>query len=138
MSAIGAFLDATGTYELTSSEGYEQYLESIGVDLANRKAMASAQQTVEIKQEGDHYTLTTTTPAKKTVSQFTLGQEYIEEFGDGRQCHGICRRDGNRVFQHLKVGGFKAAVVYQFDDKGFEIMFTGVNTDAKRTYRRLA
>ncbi|MER6393700.1 lipocalin/fatty-acid binding family protein [Streptomyces sp. NPDC001523] len=138
MSDSGAFLDVTGTYELTGSEGYEEYLESIGVDPTNRKDMASAQQTVEIKQVGDFYTLTTTTPAKKMTSQFTLGQEYFELYDDGRQYHGICRRDGGRVIQQLKVGGLQTTVLRDFSDEGIEITFMGVNTAAKRTYKRLS
>ncbi|MFB7747918.1 lipocalin/fatty-acid binding family protein [Streptomyces sp. NPDC056132] len=138
MSGSGAFLDVTGTYELTSSEGYEKYLESIGVDEANQTAMASAQQTVKIAQEGDHYTLTTTTPAKTHIDRFTLGQEYVATYDDGRQYNGICRRDGDRVIQQLNVGGFKTTVFYLFSDQGFDLMLKGVSTDAKRTYRRLA
>ncbi|MFF3014799.1 lipocalin/fatty-acid binding family protein [Streptomyces sp. NPDC057939] len=136
MSGSGAFLNVTGTYGLTSSEGYEEYLESIGVDPADRKAMASSRQTVEIKQEGDHYTLTTTTPARTHVEQFTLGQEYVATYDDGRPYKGICRRDGNRVIQQLKVGDFESTIVRQFADDGFEIMLRGADTDAKRTYGR--
>ncbi|GAA1221972.1 hypothetical protein GCM10009665_10200 [Kitasatospora nipponensis] len=132
------FADFSGTYELASGEGYEEYLESIGVDSANRKAMASAQQTVTIKQEGDQYTLTTTTPTKTTSSQFVLGQEYIEAYDDGRKVQGICRRDGNRLVQALKLGDVTTTIYRSFDDGGFETVFQGVNVVAKRSYTRLA
>ncbi|MFD7450616.1 lipocalin/fatty-acid binding family protein [Kitasatospora sp. NPDC059827] len=135
----GAFADFSGTYELTGGERYEAYLESIGVAAADREAMASAQQTVTVKQEGDHYTLTTTTPARTTVLRFTLGQEYVATYDDGRQVKGIARRDGNFVQQRLKVGGsYETTVVSVIGDAGFEVMFKGVGVDAKRSYRRLA
>ncbi|MFD6888097.1 lipocalin/fatty-acid binding family protein [Streptomyces sp. NPDC059957] len=127
----------TGTYELTGGEGYEGYLESIGVDAVNRKVMASAQQMVKIVQEGDHYTLTVTIPARTHVEQFTLGQEYTGTYGDGRPYKGICRRDQSWVTQRLNVDGFDTTVLYLFGAEGLELVLKGVGTDAKRTYRRL-
>ncbi|MFD5433668.1 lipocalin/fatty-acid binding family protein [Kitasatospora sp. NPDC127067] len=133
-----AFMDFSGMYELATSEGYEEFLESIGVDLANRKVMASAEQTVKIKQEGDHYTLTTTVPTRTTVTQFTLAQEFVEAFDDGRQFKGICRRDGNRIIDQRGMGKIEFTVIRSIDDEGLDVNFTGVNNVvAKRRYKRL-
>ncbi|GLX34264.1 hypothetical protein Sros01_03370 [Streptomyces roseochromogenus] len=131
-------MNPTGTYELTGSEGYEAYLESIGVDAANREAMASPEQKVTVKQEGDHYTLTATTAAKTHLDQFTLGQEYRAVYGDGRGHKGIARRDGNRVIQQLDLGTTQTTTIHEFGDTGFEVTYIGVNANAKRTYKRIA
>ncbi|GHB30563.1 hypothetical protein GCM10010331_16200 [Streptomyces xanthochromogenes] len=131
-------MNPTGTYELTGSEGYEAYLESIGVNAAERDIMASPQQTVTVKQEGDRYTLTTTTPTKTHLDQFTLGQEYVAVYGDGRQYKGISRRDGNRLIQQLHLGSAQTTTIHEFSDTGFQVMYLGVNANAKRTYKRLA
>ncbi|GLX41328.1 hypothetical protein Sros01_74010 [Streptomyces roseochromogenus] len=131
-------MNPTGTYELTGSEGYEAYLDSIGVSAPNREAMASPEQTVTVRQEGDYYTLTTTSPAGTHLDQFTLGQEYRAVYGDGRGLKGISRRDGNRLIQQLDLGTAQTTTIHEFRDAGFEVTYIGVNANAKRTYKRLA
>ncbi|MFD8695468.1 lipocalin/fatty-acid binding family protein [Kitasatospora purpeofusca] len=137
--AIGAFTDFSGTYELVGSEGYEKYLESIGADAATREVLASDPQTVKVLQEGDHYTFTSTVATKAFVSQFTLGQEYVSDFGygDDRTAKGIARRDGNRIILQRKAGSTEATTVYIVDGEGFDAVLSGPNgVTAKRRYRR--
>lgn len=134
----GAFTDFTGTYEVASSEGYEEYLKSVGFAPDARKAMPSPGQTLTITQEGDHYTLKTTDPTgTAVVTQFTLGQEYVESpYGD--PIKGINRRDGNRIIQQSRntTAGIDATTVLIIDDEGLEIHFQGPNnTTAKRRYK---
>ncbi|MER5868041.1 lipocalin/fatty-acid binding family protein [Kitasatospora sp. NPDC002040] len=137
--AVGAFTDFSGTYELDSSEGYEKYLESVGVDVETRDALAADPQTVRIVQEGDHYTLRFTVAAKAASLQFTLGQEFVAYFahGDDRQAKGIARRDFNHVILQRKAGTIEATTVYSADDEGLDVQFTGPNAaTAKRRYKR--
>ncbi|MEK2494641.1 lipocalin/fatty-acid binding family protein [Kitasatospora purpeofusca] len=137
--ASGAFADFSGTYELDSSEGYDKYLEAIGVDAATQEKLASDPQTVKILQEGDHYTFRSTVAAKAFVTQFTLGQEYVEtfEYDNGRQAKGIARRDGNRIILQRKAGDSEIRVVYELDDEGLTVNLTGPDAvTAKRLYRR--
>ncbi|MGW1764352.1 lipocalin/fatty-acid binding family protein [Streptomyces sp. NPDC002073] len=135
---LGAFADFTGTYEVASSEGYEEYLESIGFGPDARKGMASSEQVVTITQEGDHYTFKTTDPVRTVVSQFTLGQEFVESpYGD--PVKGIARRDGNRIIlqQRNTTAKLDNTIVFEVDDEGFDVHFTGPgNTVAKRRYKR--
>ncbi|MFE4632723.1 lipocalin/fatty-acid binding family protein [Streptomyces sp. NPDC056773] len=135
---LGAFADFTGTYEVASSEGYEEYLEAIGFGPDARKDMASPEQTLTVTQEGDHYTIKTTDPAHTIVSQFTLGQEFVESpYGD--PVKGIARRDGNRIIlqQRNTAAKLENTVVFEADDEGFDVHFTGPdNTIAKRRYKR--
>ncbi|MFE2165435.1 lipocalin/fatty-acid binding family protein [Streptomyces sp. NPDC059447] len=137
--AGGAFTDFSGTYELVSSDGYEKYLESIGVGAATRETLASDPQTVKITQEGDHYTLKSTVAAQAVTVQFTLGQEFVGNFGygDDRQAKGIARRDGSRIMVQLQAGDTRATVVYSIDDEGFDAVFNGPNAvTAKRRFKR--
>ncbi|MFD6158390.1 lipocalin/fatty-acid binding family protein [Nocardia sp. NPDC060256] len=130
-----AFYDFSGIYEVASSDKYEEYLDAIDAD-ATTRAAASAQ--LKIKQEGDHYTLTTSTPTGTTVSQFTLGQEYVESDDQGRSIKGICRRDGNRIIQQLKRDKVEMTVVRTLDGETLTAVFHSGNTTANRSYRRLA
>ncbi|MFF4321195.1 lipocalin/fatty-acid binding family protein [Streptomyces sp. NPDC001568] len=137
--AGGAFTDFSGTYELVSSEGYEKYLESIEVDAATREVLAADPQTVRIVQEGDHYTFRITVAAKAAVLQFTLGQEFVTNYGygDDRQAKGIARRDFNHVTLQRKGGNSETTVVYSADDQGLDVAYTGPNAvTAKRRYKR--
>ncbi|MFD5702119.1 lipocalin/fatty acid-binding family protein [Streptomyces lasiicapitis] len=92
-------------------------------------------------QEGDHYTFTSTVAAKASVLQFTLGQEFVTNYGygDDRQAKGIARRDGNRIILQGKGGESETTVVYSIDDEGFDAVFNGPNgATATRRYRRLS
>ncbi|MFE5811281.1 lipocalin/fatty-acid binding family protein, partial [Streptomyces sp. NPDC056491] len=127
--AGGAFTDFSGTYELVSSEGYEKYLESIEVDAATREVLAADPQAVKIVQEGDLYTFRSTVAARESVLQFTLGQEFVSNYGygDDRQAKGIARRDWNRIILQRKSGNSETTVVYSIDDEGFDTVFSGPN-----------
>lgn len=92
-----------------------------------------------VLQEGDHYTFKSTVAAKAFVSQLTLGQEYVGDFGygDDRTAKGIARRDGNRIILQRTAGTIEATTVYSIDDEGFDAMLYGPNAvTAKRRYRR--
>lgn len=133
----GAFADFTGTYEVASSEGYEEYLEAIGFAPDARKDMASPEQVLVIKQEGDHYTFKTTNPAGTIVSQYTLGQEFVES-PYGEPVKGIARRDGNRIIlqQRNSTAGVENTTVLSIDDGCIDIVFYGPDkTVAKRRYK---
>ncbi|KAA8880454.1 hypothetical protein F3087_41565 [Nocardia colli] len=130
-----AFSDFSGTYELAGSDKYEEYLEAIDADATSRAA-ASGQ--LKIKQEGDHYTLRTTTPTETTVSQFTLGQEYVETDDRDRRTQGIGRRDGNRIIMQLRRGAVEMTVVRTLDDETLTAVFHSGNVTATRNYRRLS
>ncbi|MFD7032172.1 lipocalin/fatty-acid binding family protein [Streptomyces sp. NPDC059917] len=135
----GAFTDFSGTYELVSSEGYDRYLESIEVDAATREALASDPQTVKIVQEGDHYTFRSTVAAKESVLQFTLGQEFVSNYGygDDRQAKGIARRDGNRIILQRKGGDCETTAVFGVDDDGLDTYLSGPNAvTAQRRHKR--
>ncbi|MFB6614682.1 lipocalin/fatty-acid binding family protein [Streptomyces sp. NPDC056367] len=135
---LGAFADFTGTYEVAGSEGYEEYLESIGLATDARKDLASPEQILTITQEGDHYTFKTTGPARTIVSQFTLGQEFVES-PYGEPVKGIARRDGIRIILQQKnaTAGFESTTVFSIDEEGIDMHLYGPNnTVAKRRYKR--
>ncbi|MFD7084938.1 lipocalin/fatty-acid binding family protein [Streptomyces sp. NPDC059918] len=135
---LGAFADFTGTYEVAGSEGYEEYLKAIGLAPDAGKDLASPEQVLTITQEGDHYTCKTTGPARTIVSQFTLGQEFVESpYGD--PVKGIARRDGNRIIlrQGNAAAGIESTTVFIIDEEGIDMHFYGPdNTVAKRRYKR--
>ncbi|MFD9451793.1 lipocalin/fatty-acid binding family protein [Streptomyces sp. NPDC059985] len=135
----GAFTSFSGTYELDSSEGYEKYLESIKVDAETREVLAADPQTVKIAQEGDHYVLRSTVATKEYVLQFTLGQEFVSNFGydDDRQAKGIARRDFNHITLQRRAGDTETTAVYSADDEGLSVQFTGPGAvTANRRYKR--
>ncbi|MFB7911952.1 lipocalin/fatty-acid binding family protein [Kitasatospora sp. NPDC056076] len=138
--AGGAFTDFSGTYDLVSSEGYEKYLESVKVDAATREVLTADPQTVKITQEGDHYTFRNTVATKESILQFTLGQEFVADFGygDDRRAKGIARRDFNHLTLQWKAGTTEATVRFTADDEGLlDVVFAGPNaTTATRRYKR--
>ncbi|WP_424217542.1 lipocalin/fatty-acid binding family protein (plasmid) [Streptomyces sp. BI20] len=138
--AGGAFTDFSGTYEPVGSEGYAAFLAAIGVDEATREVLAADPQGVRITQEGDQYTFRSTVAGKESVLRFTLGQEFIADYGygDDRRAKGIARRDGNRIVLRRKSGEVESTDVYTVDDEGnFGTALIGPNgVSATRSHKR--
>lgn len=128
----------TGTYEMVSSDNYEKYLEAIGVGLATRKIAASGKPTVEIRQDGGHFTLKTSTALKKTELNFALGVEFVEETDDGRKANTVFTAEGeNQLIQVQKVGQVTATTIRAFNDGGFDVTHEAAGVVAKRSFKRL-
>lgn len=74
-----------------------------GVGFVLRKIGNSTSPTVELKKDGDKYTLVTSSTFKTTEITFELGQEFDEETLDGRKVKSVCTLEGNKLTQ--KQGG---------------------------------
>lgn len=80
-----------------------------------RKAGNSVSPTVEVTQDGDTYTLTTTSTFKTSTISFKLGEEFDEETLDGRKVKSIITLEGNKLTQEQK-GDKPSTIVREFTD----------------------
>lgn len=77
-----------GTWEMKSSENFDELLKKLGVKMMLRviAVKAASKPLVEIKQDGETLSIKTSTPVRTTDITFTVGQEFNEATVDGRPC----------------------------------------------------
>lgn len=72
--------------------------------------------TVELKKDGDQYSLITTSTFKTSTISFKLGEEFDEETLDGRKVKSVVTLDGNKLVQ--KQGGTpESTIEREFTEK---------------------
>lgn len=80
-----------------------------------RKMGNSVSPTVELKLDGEKYSLTTSSTFKTSTITFKLGEEFDEETLDGRKVKSICTMDGNTLIQEQK-GDKPSKIVREFKE----------------------
>lgn len=82
-----------GTWEMKSSENFEELLKKLNVNMMLRMiaVKAAAKPLVEIKQDGETLNIKTSTTVRTTNITFTVGQEFNEATVDGRPCKSFPR-----------------------------------------------
>ncbi|MFI5866399.1 lipocalin/fatty-acid binding family protein [Streptomyces sp. NPDC051546] len=126
-----------GTYEMTGSDNFEEYLNAVGVGFATRKLAASSKPTVEVTEDGNAFTLKTVTTFKTTHLAFVLGGEFIEEREDGAKFPTTIVRDGNQLVQTQKLDNATATITRTFTADGLEATFEADGVVSKRSYKRV-
>ncbi|XP_030373570.1 probable fatty acid-binding protein [Scaptodrosophila lebanonensis] len=121
-------------YKLDKSEGFDEYMKELGVGMVLRKMGNSVSPTVELTQDGDTYTFTTTSTFKTSAISFKLGEEFDEETLDGRKVKSIITLDGNKLTQEQK-GDKPSTIVREFNDSELITTLTIGNVKSVRVYK---
>uniref|UniRef100_A0A3Q4AFF9 Cellular retinoic acid-binding protein 1 n=1 Tax=Mola mola TaxID=94237 RepID=A0A3Q4AFF9_MOLML len=90
-----------GTWKMKSSANFEDLLKALGVNPMLRKvAVAAASKPhVEIKQNGEHFYIKTSTNIRTTEINFLIGEEFNEETVDGRKCKSLATWESeNKIY----------------------------------------
>ncbi|XP_045770769.1 fatty acid-binding protein, muscle-like [Maniola jurtina] len=120
-------------YKLKTSENFEEYLKFIDVGLLSRKLVtALSPVSVLTKNDDGSYSLTMTTPIRKVVITFKLGEEFDEDRPDGVKVKSIMRVDGDALIQtQIEENGRKSTHVREFSDKLLTVTTTAEGWDGK-------
>lgn len=104
-----------------------------GVGFVLRKIGNSVSPTVELKKDGDQYTLITSSTFKTSTITFKLGEEFDEETLDGRKVKSVITLEGNKLTQ--KQGGTPpSTIVREFIDNGLVATMTVGEVVCTRKY----
>lgn len=104
-----------------------------GVGFVLRKIGNSVTPTVELKKDGDKFTLVTSSTFKNSEISFELGKEFDEETLDGRQVKSVMTFEGNKLIQ--KQGGDPPSeIIREFGDKEMIATMTVKDVVCTRKY----
>jgi len=120
-------------YKNTESVNFDDYMKALGVGFVLRKIGNSVSPTVELKKDGDKYTLVTSSTFKNTEISFELGKEFDEETLDGRNVKSVITLEGNKLIQ--KQGGEPpSTIIREFTETDMVATMTVGNVTCTRKY----
>jgi len=120
-------------YKNTESTNFDDYMKALGVGFVLRKIGNSVSPTVELKKDGDKYTLITSSTFKTSEISFELGKEFDEETLDGRNVKSIITLEGNKLIQ--KQGGEPpSTIIREFTETDMVATMTVGDVTCTRKY----
>jgi hypothetical protein len=127
-----------GTWQLESSENFDEYMKAVDVGFMMRKLGAMAKPNVSISLDGDVWTLKTVTTFKTSETIFKLGEEFEETTADGRKVMTtVVLQDDGKLVQEQK-GNVPSTITREMLDEN-TLVCTCVAKDvtSKRVYKRV-
>ncbi|XP_062449330.1 retinoid-binding protein 7 isoform X2 [Rhea pennata] len=92
-------VDFSGTWNLTSNDNFEGYMLALGIDFATRKIAKMLKPQKVIKQDGDSFSIHTTSPFRDYLLHFKIGEEFEEDNKglDNRKCKSLVTWDNDKL-----------------------------------------
>merc|ERR1712112_806260 len=78
-------VELKGTYERSSAENYEAFLDALGVGMILKKAATATTPVMTVSEGGGQWTIKTSTMLKSMELKFKMGEEFDEKTPDGRE-----------------------------------------------------
>ncbi|OQR67236.1 fatty acid-binding protein5 isoform 1 [Tropilaelaps mercedesae] len=88
-----------GSWKLTESENFDDFLKELGVNFVLRKFAQTATPTVNISNEGDQWKIETVTTLKSSLIEFKMGEEFVEKRLDGNEVRSVMNMEGHKMVQ---------------------------------------
>jgi len=121
-----------GTYTRKSAEGYEDFLKALDVNLLLRKAATVSTPTMEVKKEGDVWSIKTSTTLKSMELKFEVGKEFEESTPDGREVTAIVTEEDGKfvsIQKAKKEGQASTKVVREFNGDKVTVTMNIIDKD---------
>ncbi|XP_015263153.1 PREDICTED: nicotinamide/nicotinic acid mononucleotide adenylyltransferase 1 [Gekko japonicus] len=92
-------VDFSGTWNFVSSDNFEGYMLALGIDFATRKIAKLLKPKKVIEQDGDSFSIHTTSTFRNYSVQFKIGEEFEEDNKglDNRKCKSVVTWDGDKL-----------------------------------------
>ncbi|KAJ7338953.1 hypothetical protein JRQ81_012855 [Phrynocephalus forsythii] len=126
-----------GSWKLTSSENFDDYMKELGVGLATRKLGNLTKPKIIISMKGDEITIRTESPFKKTQITFKLGQEFQETTADNRKTKTVVTLDKGALLQVQKWNGKETTIRRKLVDGKMVVECTMKGVTCTRVYEKI-
>ncbi|XP_007942848.1 fatty acid-binding protein 9 [Orycteropus afer afer] len=126
-----------GTWELVSSENFEDYMKELGVSFATRNIAGLAKPSVSISVDGDVVSIGTESSFKNTLITFKLGEEFEETTADNRKVKSIITLDSGSMIQVQKWLGKETTIKRRIVDGKMIVECTMNNVVSTRVYQKV-
>lgn len=125
-----------GTWNLKSSEKFDEYMKEIGVGFATRKIGNMTKPTTIIAVEGDTVTVKTQSTIKNTELSFKLGEEFDETTADERKVKSFVNIEDGKLVHVQKWDGKETSLVREVDGNNLTLTLTIGDIVCKRFYEK--
>ncbi|XP_060099568.1 fatty acid-binding protein 5-like isoform X2 [Heteronotia binoei] len=126
-----------GKWSLESSEGFDDYMKELGVNLAMRKMGSMAKPDVIISKDGDTLRVKTESTFKTSEFCFKLNEKFNEETIDGRKTETIITLgDDNVLTQVQKWDGKETTITRKVVDGKLVVECVMNNVKCIRIYKK--
>ncbi|KAM4872551.1 fatty acid-binding protein, heart [Thomomys bottae] len=127
-----------GTWKLTDSKNFDDYLKSLGVGFATRQVACMTKPTTIIEKNGETITIKTHSTFKNLEVSFQLGVEFDETTADDRKVKSIVTLDGGKLIHVQKWDGQETTLVRELIDGKLILTLTHGSAVSVRTYEKEA
>ena len=131
-----------GTWDLESSENWEEYMKELGVGLILRKAAGAIKPIIHILNNGKEWTFQARSTLKNMDLTVTEDVEFDETTPDGTHCKSIIHNDGQKIVHEqkdAKKNTIRSVITREIDaNDRLIITYVAGSVTCKRTFKRRA
>ncbi|XP_069479144.1 fatty acid-binding protein, heart [Ambystoma mexicanum] len=125
-----------GTWKLTDSKNFDEYMKAIGVGFALRQVANMTKPTTICCVEGDNIIIKTQSTFKSTEMTFQLGQEFDETTADDRKVKSIITLDGDKLHHVQKWDDKETTLIREIQDGKMILTVSMGDVVSTRTYEK--
>jgi len=129
--------NVSGTYEVVSTDNFDEYLKAQGVNAIKRKIAAKISPKLEIVFDGTTFTQKTITSIKTTTLSFKIGEEYEQTFEEtGVTKKLLCTMEGDEITVR-EAGKDEILAIRKFTADGMHLKMIKGDVVATRVFKRV-
>lgn len=125
-----------GTWNLKSSDKFDEYMKELGVGFATRKVGNLTKPTTIISVDGDTVTVKTQSTIKNTELSFKLGEEFDETTADDRKVKSIVTVDNGKLVHIQRWDGKETSLVREVSGNALTLTLTIGDVVCTRQYEK--
>nr|prf fatty acid-binding protein [Bos taurus] len=125
-----------GTWKLTESQNFDEYMKSLGVGFATRQVGNMTKPTLIISVNGDTEIIKTQSTFKNTEISFHLGEEFDDTTADDQKVKSIVTLDGGKLVHVQKWDGQESSLVREMVAGKLILTLTHGDVVAVRHYEK--
>ncbi|XP_012867901.1 PREDICTED: fatty acid-binding protein 9 [Dipodomys ordii] len=125
-----------GTWNLVSSENFEEYMKELGVNFAARNVAGLVKPSVSISVNGETVTMRTESSLTNTEISFKLGEAFDETTADNRKVKSIIILDNGTMIHVQKWLGKETTIKRKIVDGKMVVECTMNDIVSTRIYEK--